>query len=277
VPKQQQRRKKEARRARQAHGTRVAAEAATRRQRRAARVGVALVAVLGILFLGVLGSVVEQEVETERPTSTSTTAAPEPTAPAEKAGNEPAPPPPCPEPDGSSPRRTVFNAAPEGCIEPDMQYRARFVTTAGTFVADLDPQRSPLAVNNFVFLARHHFYDGMPFHRVVEGFYAQTGDPVSPDQAGPGYTFDDDPLPQRGEYQVGSLVMAHERADENGSQFLIWLGPQVAELDPVFPLFGQVTEGVDVLGEISADGGTAEDPEPATTHRIERVEIIETR
>ncbi|MDP9019957.1 MAG: peptidylprolyl isomerase [Actinomycetota bacterium] len=272
MPKQDQRRKQRERRARRAHAERVAAQTTTRRQRRAARVGVALVAVLGILFLGVLGSLVQQEAEVQAP-APSTTAGPPETAPAPE--DVPAEPPPCPEADGSSPRRTVFDQAPEMCIDPAKDYRARFVTTAGVFSAELHPRRSPLAVNNFVFLARYHFYDDLPFHRVVQGLYAQSGNPVADDQSGPGYTFDDDPLPQPGEYGVGSLVMAHDRADANGSQFLIWLGPQAAELEPVFPLFGQVTEGLEVLEEISADGGTAENPRPATVHRIERIDIVE--
>ncbi|MDP9420236.1 MAG: peptidylprolyl isomerase [Actinomycetota bacterium] len=268
MSKQAQREKQRARRVRREHGLREAAVVASRPQRRRARVAVGLLATLAILFLGVLGSVVTNEAAQEQPGPTTSVSA----APA--TGSRSTEPPPCPAPDGSSGRRTVFDRAPEMCIDVGKSYQARFVTTAGTFVATLDPQRSPLAVNNFVFLARYHFYDGLPFHRVVPGFYAQSG---APDGAavGPGYSYADDPLPERGEYQVGSLVMAHERADDNGSQFVIWLGPEAAELDPVFPLFGQVVEGLDVLQEIGDDGGTAADPSPATRHVIERVEIIE--
>jgi cyclophilin family peptidyl-prolyl cis-trans isomerase len=110
---------------------------------------------------------------------------------------------------------------------------------------------------------------------VVSGFYAQTGDPTAPDQVGPGYTFDDDPLPPVGTYKVGSLVFAHQEADENGSQFLIWLGPEVSQVPHVFPLFGQVTQGMGTLERIGADGGNADDPSPDTPHRIERIDIIE--
>ena len=77
------------------------------------------------------------------------------------------------------------------------------------------------------------------------------------------------------EYREGSLAMAHERPDDNASQFVIWLGPEVAQLDPVFPLFGQVVEGEAVLQRIGADGGTVEDPTPSSRHVIERLEIIE--
>lgn len=225
-----------------------------------------LLATLAILFLGVLGTSVRDEAADEQPaTATTETSAPTGASP---------PPPPCPAPDGSSGRRTVFDRAPEMCIDVAKSYRARFVTTAGVFIATLDPVRSPLAVNNFVFLARYHFYDGLPFHRVVPGFYAQSGAPEGP-AVGPGYTFPDDPLPERGEYREGSLVMAHERPDDNGSQFVIWLSPDAAEFDPVFPLFGQVVQGLEVLQRIGADGGTPEDPSPTTRHVIERLEIIE--
>jgi len=232
------------------------------------RAGVGMVGALGILFLGALGSVIRQDAGGQADTSTTTQVSSDPAAP---------PPPPCPETDGSSPRRTLFDAPPAMCIDPAANYRARFVTTAGAFVADLDPQRSPLAVNNFVFLARYHFYDDLPFHRVVKDFYAQTGDPVGVDRVGPGYTFPDDPLPPVGTYREGSLVFAHEKADDNGSQFLIWLSPEVAQIPHAFPLFGQVMSGMGTLERIESTGGNADDPSPDTPYRIERIDIIETR
>lgn len=266
MSKVRQREKQKARRVRRQHGLREEATAASRPRRRLVRAGVGMVAALGILFLGVLGSVIRQDATQDPSAGTTTTVARNP---------EGAAAPPCPAPDGSSPRRTLFDAAPAMCIDPNARYQARFVTTAGAFVADLDPERSPLAVNNFVFLARYHFYDDLPFHRVVQGFYAQSGDPVDPDQVGPGYTFDDDPLPPVGTYKVGSLVFAHQEADENGSQFLIWLGPEVSQARHVYPLFGQVSSGQGALDRINADGGTGANPRPAILHRIERIDIIE--
>ncbi len=269
VSKVRQRQKQRARRSRRDHALRTEATAASRPRRRLARAAVGVVAALGILFLGVLGSALRQDANRDQATTaeTPTSRTTEPGAPV---------PPQCPAPDGSSPRRTLFDAAPPRCIDPAASYRARFVTSAGSFVADLDHGRSPLAVNNFVFLARYHFYDGLPFHRVVRDFYAQSGDPVAPDLVGPGYTFPDDPLPPDGTYREGSLVFPHERADANGSQFLIFLGPDVAQLPHIYPLFGQVTEGLEALARIEADGGSAEDPSPAQPHRIERIEITET-
>ena len=270
MPKQVQRQKQRDRRARREHGLRLEATRASRRHQRLVRVAVGLVAALGILFLGVLGTTVRQETAQERPRGSTTTAPPAPAA----VDAEPEPP-PCPAEDGTSPRRTQFDRAPEMCIDPAGRYQATFVTSAGSFVADLFADRSPLAVNNFVFLARYHFYDDLPFHRVAQGLFAQTGDPLSPELVGPGYTYEDDPLPQPGEYGVGTMVVAHERPDDNGSQFLIWLGPQAAELDPILPLFGQVVRGLDVLEEIGADGGTTQNPKPTTVHTIQRIEILE--
>ncbi|HWH34003.1 MAG TPA: peptidylprolyl isomerase [Acidimicrobiales bacterium] len=271
MSKARQRQKQKDRRVRREYGLREQATAASRPRRRMLRAGVGVVAALAILLLGSLGLLISDAADPgadSAATASTTTATTDPDAPP--------PPPPCPAPDGSSPRLTLFQAAPSMCIDPTATYRARFVTTAGAFVADLDPQRSPLAVNNFVFLARYHFYDGLPFGRVVGGFYAQTGDPLGPDRTGPGYSFPDDPLPPKGTYGKGSMVFAHERADDNGSQFLIWLGDEVAELDHVFPLFGQVTPaGMGTLDAISASGGTSEDPVPEEPHRIERIDIIE--
>ena len=268
MSKIRQREKQKARRVRREHGLREEATAASRPRRRLGRAVVGVIGVLGILFLGVLGSLVRQETDQDQAATSDTTvpAAAEPGAP---------PPPPCPAPDGSSPRRTLFDAAPAMCIDPAAQYRARFVTSAGVFIADLDSRRSPLAVNNFVFLARYHFYDDLAFPTVISGSYAQTGDPVARDRIGPGYTFPDDPLPPPGTYQVGSLVFAHERPDDNGSQFLVLLGEQGAELPHVFPLFGQVTEGLEVLAKIGAEGGTVADPSPDDPPTIERIDIIE--
>lgn len=268
MSKVRQREKQKARRVRRQHGLKEEATAASRPRRRLVRAGVGMVAALGILFLGVLGSVIRQDAGQEVDSSATTEVPADPAAPA---------PPPCPAADGSSPRRTLFNAPPTMCIDPEANYRARFVTTAGAFVADLDPQRSPLTVNNFVFLARYHFYDDLPFHRVIPEVYAQTGDPVASDRVGPGYAFPiADPLPPVGTYKVGSLIFANHEPGDNGSQFLVLLGEEGTDLPHGFPLFGQVAQGLGTLDRISAEGGTAADPAPETPHRIERIDIIET-
>ncbi len=102
---------------------------------------------------------------------------------------------PCPETDGSSPRTTSFESAPPTCIDPDATYTATFATSAGDFTAELDAASAPETVNNFVTLARYHYYDGIPFHRVVPNFVIQAGDPqVEPTgSGGPGYTIGEEP------------------------------------------------------------------------------------
>jgi len=162
----------------------------------------------------------------------------------------------CPRADGSSPRRLVFDRAPGRCIDATKIYDVVMKTTAGTMEAELYPGRAFNAVNNFVFLARYHFYDGLPFHRVLKDAFAQTGDPVAPGITGPGYEFDDDGLPSSStQYIKGAILYAHEAANKNGSQFLLILGPGGLTLNPTFPLFGQVTKGMDVLDRLNRGAG----------------------
>lgn len=103
--------------------------------------------------------------------------------------------PTCPAEDGSSERFVAFTGPPPDCIDPAATYVAQVQTTRGDFEITLDQSSAPVNVNNFVFLARYHFYDGVGFHRVVPGFVAQAGDPVGPvvGSGGPGYTVEDEP------------------------------------------------------------------------------------
>jgi len=159
----------------------------------------------------------------------------------------------CPKADGSSPRQTKFTAAPPICIDSTHTYAAEIKTDKGTIDVDLDQKRAPNTVNSFVFLARNHFYDGLTFHRVVPGFVLQGGDPEGTGAGGPGYKFPDE-LPKAGEYKLGSLAMANSGPDTNGSQFFVISGDQGAKLDPKYSLFGQVTNGLDVVARIDALG-----------------------
>ncbi len=99
-------------------------------------------------------------------------------------------------------------------------------------------------MNNFVSLARYHYFDDTPCHRIISGFVVQCGDPTGKGTGGPGYEFADE-LPQAGEYKIGSLAMANSGANTNGSQFFIITGDQGAQLPPNYTLFGQVTDGFD--------------------------------
>jgi cyclophilin family peptidyl-prolyl cis-trans isomerase len=151
---------------------------------------------------------------------------------------------PCPAADGSSPQARSFAAAPPTCIDPSKTYTADVETNKGSFTIALDQTKAPLAVNNFVVLARYHYFDNTPCHRIIKDFVVQCGDPTGKGTGGPGYTFADE-LPKAGEYKVGSLAMANSGPNTNGSQFFIITGDQGASLTPNYTLFGQVSDGMD--------------------------------
>jgi len=113
-------------------------------------------------------------------------------------------------------------------------------------VIALDPVAAPKTVNNFVFLALNHYYDGVIFHRIINGFVCQGGDPEGTGRGGPGYRFEDE-LPKSGKYQIGSLAMANAGPNTNGSQFFIISGPSGVSLPPAYSLFGQVVKGLDIV------------------------------
>jgi cyclophilin family peptidyl-prolyl cis-trans isomerase len=152
----------------------------------------------------------------------------------------------CPAADGSSARRTEFPAAPPMCIDPAKDYSAELVTSLGTMVIHLDAAAAPQTVNNFVFLARYHYYDGIIFHRIINGFMCQGGDPTGTGRGGPGYRFADE-LPKPGRYEIGSVAMANAGPNTNGSQFFIVSGQSGVRLPPQYALFGKVVKGLDVL------------------------------
>ncbi len=160
----------------------------------------------------------------------------------------------CPEADGSSEQVLDFPAPPPSCIDPAATYTAVFDTNLGSITAELDAEKAPSTVNNFVYLARYHYYDGTAFHRIIEDFMIQGGDPTGdpPGTGGPGYTIDEE-TPEAGEYQVGSLAMAKRpTAGTTGAQFFIVTGPNGEALAPDYSLFGQVTDGLDVVETIEA-------------------------
>ena len=151
---------------------------------------------------------------------------------------------PCPAADGSSPRTITFERAPPTCIDATKNYSAVVTTNMGAFSVALDPKSAPLAVNNFVVLARYHYFDSTVCHRAIPAFAVQCGDPTASGSGGPGYEFADE-LPAAGSYKVGSLAMANSGANSNGSQFFIITGADGAALAPNYTLFGQVTDGLD--------------------------------
>jgi cyclophilin family peptidyl-prolyl cis-trans isomerase len=183
---------------------------------------------------------------------------------------------PCPPQRGAEERTTEFDSGPQGCIDPTRSYRAVVSTTRGELAIDLDAAAAPMAVNNFVFLSRHRYYDGVAFHRIIPDFVVQGGDAtgVPPGTGGPGYTFADE-LPEGGPpfYEIGSVAMANAGPDTNGSQFFIVTGEQGAQLPPNYSRFGQVVEGLDVVDQIEATGSPDGQPTEETT--IESVVIEE--
>jgi len=148
----------------------------------------------------------------------------------------------CPPADGSAPKTQRFDGPPPMCIDLSKRYTAEMVTSKGTMVFALDAVSAPRTVNNFVFLARYHYFDGIAFHRIIPGFVLQGGDPEGTGAGGPGYRFEDE-LPQPGRYELGSLAMANAGRDTNGSQFFVISGPDGMRLPPLYSLFGQLVAG----------------------------------
>ena len=141
--------------------------------------------------------------------------------------------------------RSRFERA-EQVLEPGTDYRAVLHTSKGAIVVDLYQDRAPRTVNNFLFLALQSFYDGVPFHRVLDGFMAQTGDPTGTGRGGPGYQFADEFAPGLTHDGKGVLSMANAGPNSNGSQFFITFDA-APWLDGRHAVFGRVIEGDEVL------------------------------
>jgi cyclophilin family peptidyl-prolyl cis-trans isomerase len=153
-----------------------------------------------------------------------------------------------------------WNNPPALQIDPKKQYKAHMKTDKGTMVIELFTDKAPLTVNNFVFLAREGYYDGVIFHRVIDNFMVQGGDPTGTGRGGPGYKFGDEFHPSLKHDKQGILSMANAGPGTNGSQFFITHGP-TPHLNGKHTVFGQVVEGLDVLMSIPArDPGNAGAP-----------------
>jgi len=142
-----------------------------------------------------------------------------------------------------------YTAPPQMSIDPTKQFTATIETSRGTIVCDLFAKDAPKTVNNFVFLARDKFYDGTKFHRVIENFMIQGGDPEGSGRGGPGYRFEDETRGNPNKHRVGSLSMANAGPNTNGSQFFIthvvtdWL-------DGKHTVFGQVKSGQNIVNSV---------------------------
>jgi cyclophilin family peptidyl-prolyl cis-trans isomerase len=150
-------------------------------------------------------------------------------------------------------RSIMYSAPPEMQIDPDTSYTATISTEKGDIVVQLDAGAAPQTVNNFVFLAREGFYDGLTFHRVEPGFVIQGGDPLGSGRGGPGYTV---PAEIKLPHVEGAIAMARQGDAVNptrassGSQFYITLAP-TPFLDGGYTAFGRVTGGMDVVKSIA--------------------------
>ena len=153
----------------------------------------------------------------------------------------------------ASPEEVVeqYNAAPAMTIDVSKQYFATFqMANGGEFVVQLFPDVAPVTVNNFVFLAQNGFYDGTTFHRVLDGFMAQGGDPTGTGMGGPGYQFEDEISPDLTFDREGLLAMANSGPNTNGSQFFITYDA-TPHLNGLHTIFGEVIDGMDVVKGIT--------------------------
>ena len=153
-----------------------------------------------------------------------------------------------------------WSTPPAMQIDPKKKYKAHMETDKGTMVIELFADKTPITVNNFVFLSREEYYDGVIFHRVINDFMVQGGDPTGTGRGGPGYKFGDEFDASLRHDKQGILSMANAGPGTNGSQFFITHGP-TPHLNGKHTVFGQVVEGLDVLMSIPArDPGNVNAP-----------------
>jgi cyclophilin family peptidyl-prolyl cis-trans isomerase len=163
-----------------------------------------------------------------------------------------------------------YASPPALTIDPTKQYTAVIETSAGTLTAELYASEAPNTVNNFVFLSREGFYDGVIFHRVIPGFMIQGGDPTGRGTGGPGYRFADEKVTRA--YTRGTLAMANAGPNTNGSQFFVMHADY--RLPPNYTIFGKLTAGEDVVDAI-ATARTGSQDRPVDPVSIISVTITE--
>lgn len=167
--------------------------------------------------------------------------------------------------------RTSYSSLPAMILDPGSDYVANFRTSQGNFTVNLFATQTPVTVNNFVFLAQQGFYDGLIFHRVIENFMIQGGDPTGTGGGGPGYQFQDEIVAGLVFDAPGKLAMANAGPGTNGSQFFITVAA-TDWLNGNHTIFGEVTEGQSVVSAISRVSTNNRDA-PLQRVVIERIDI----
>jgi len=244
-------------------------------------------AVVGIVYLLVGSPSTKAAAKPKTTTTTSTTTSTTTTQPT--ATTQPAVAPTCPPATaaGAAVRETNFKSAPKNCIVTTDTYKATFDTDIGSFVVTMPAKANPVAVNNFVFLARYHVFDGTTFFRVVPGFIIQGGAPDNTNggtgsEAGYSWTGNTPPsscVAKKDCYPDYSIAMANAGTpSSNGSEFFLILPGGGSQLGDSYTLFGQVTSGQSIVNTIGAQGGTSANNgmPPKVTHRIIKVTISQT-
>jgi cyclophilin family peptidyl-prolyl cis-trans isomerase len=184
----------------------------------------------------------------------------------------------CPANFSATLNKPSYPSYPPMTINASKTYTATVTTDIGPFTVQLDPKAAPKAVNSFVFLANQHYFDCMIFHRVIQTFMDQTGDPTGTGTGGAGYKFADElPKTANPQYPLGSVTLANAGPNTNNGQFFIVAGPEGENLAPSYTLFGKVTSGMDVVEKINAGGSVASSSTgtPITLHRMVSVTVTE--
>ncbi len=152
-----------------------------------------------------------------------------------------------------SPRPMKWNTPPAMTIDKSKKYYATVDTTLGKFKIELFAAETPVTVNNFIFLSKQGYYNGVVFHRIIKTFMIQTGDQTGTGSGSPGYRFNDE-LPVKHKYEPGIVAMANSGPNTNGSQFFVCTGEDSKNLNsmPNYTQFGKIVEGMDIVQKIAS-------------------------
>jgi cyclophilin family peptidyl-prolyl cis-trans isomerase len=252
-----------------------------RRSRRTRR-SITLVIVVGVIIalVALLSGGGPKKPTASKSTTTTSIAPTTTTEPVAKTAIAPVCPPATAA--GAAKRVIAFTKAPPMCIATNSVFDATVVTDVGTFVIKLTTATSPVAVNNFVFLARYHFYDGIIFQRSIPNFMIQGGDPTGTGNGGPGYHFTGNTPPsscvaKSDCYAAGDVALANTAAPtSDGSQFFVIVPGGASELSDVYTVIGNVTSGMSVVEKIAVDGNSnpsASGVPPKVTHHMISVTV----